>query len=177
MTVVNTIFETDRILVRELSLEDFDQLHKLCSDANVMKYVGDLKPYREAQTRQAILKSMRSYHIHGFGGWALIDKTKQQFLGYGGFEFVPERSMPEVFYILSPDYWGKGYASEFAIKAVEYGSTQLKMQQIGASFDPENHASMKVAGKAGLSYSHKGKDQFNLPTIYYVLTGNQTKNI
>jgi ribosomal-protein-alanine N-acetyltransferase len=173
MNTVNTIFETDRIIVRELCLDDFYDLHKLCSDAEVMKYVGDLKPYNEQQTRQSILKSLRSYHIHGFGGWALISKESQNFIGYGGFEFVPERAMPEVFYIFAADYWGKGFASEFAMKAVEYGSAELKMKQIGASFDPNNQASMKVASKAGLCYSHRGRDQFNLPTIYYTLTPAQ----
>lgn len=82
--------------------------------------------------------------------------------------------MPEIFYILFGKYWGNGFASEFAIKAVEYGLSDLKMKQIGASFDPNNHSSMKVAGKAGLRYSHEGLDQFNLPTIYYVLTAGQS---
>lgn len=67
---MNTIFETERLIVRELTLEDMGQLHKLCGDAEVMKYIGDLRPYNEQQTRQALLKSLRNYYVHGFGGWA-----------------------------------------------------------------------------------------------------------
>ena len=117
MQVTNTVFETERLLVRKLELEDFPAMQLLCGDAEVMKFVGNLKPYKESQTRQAILKSMRSYHVHGFGGWALVEKSSNRFIGYGGFEFVPERSMPEVFYIFLADYWGNGFASEFAVKA------------------------------------------------------------
>ena len=167
------IFETKRLMIRRLVQADFSALHSLCSDATVMKYVGNLKPYKEPQSRQVILKCLRNYEWYGYGGWALIHKQEEKWAGYGGFEFVREREIPELFYILFPSYWGQGIASEFAAGAVDFGFNSLQMQRIGTSFDPANEASMKVARKVGFSYSHEGFDEFKLPTIYYEIARKQ----
>lgn len=161
------VLETPRLAARRLVVADFENLHAICGNAEVMKYVGNLKPYKESQTRQVILKFLRSYELAGYGGWALIHKDTNEFAGYGGFEHVPERAMPELFYIFAPAYWGQGLASEFAVACVDYGFKKLRMEKIGTSFDPANEASMKVARRAGFVYSHEGLDEFNLPTIYY----------
>ena len=162
------VFRTERISVRELTLSDFTELHKLTSNAEVMKYVGNLKPYSEKQTKQSILKSLRNYGWYGWGGWALEDRVSNELLGYGGLELAEKRAMPELFYIFAPAYWGKGYASEFAIAATNYAFEVLKLESLGASFDSANEASMKVARKAGFQFSHNGFDEFKLPTVYYV---------
>ncbi len=173
------VFETERLQMRELVPTDFERMYALCGDSSVMKFVGNLKPYSAPQTRQAILKCLRSYGQYGYGGCALQLKEEQgvdlisgtqtapTFVAYAGFEYVRRRAMAELFYLFLPEYWGKGLASEFAIAAVKFGYRELGMERIGASFDPNNHASMRVANKAGLSFSHEGLDEFKLPAIYY----------
>ncbi len=173
---MSVILETERLLVRELRIADFDEMFALCSNHEVMKYVGNLQPYSAPQTRQVILKCLRSYGIYGFGGWAVHLKAlapatdANPFIGYAGFEFVPERAMPELFYIFAPEHWGKGLASEFALAAVDFGFNKLHLKQIGTSFDPGNEPSMKVARKAGFTFAHQANDEYNLPTIYYILS-------
>lgn len=169
------IFSTERIYVRELDLSDADQLHTICGDADVMKYVGNLLPYTLPQTKQAILKCLKSYGWNGWGGWALCDsKNMDKLIGYGGFEWVEGRKIPELFYIFSPECWGRGFASEFAKAAIDYACAQYNVKEIGTSFDPANEPSMRVARKVGFSFSHEGIDEFNLPTIYYVLKLEKT---
>jgi [ribosomal protein S5]-alanine N-acetyltransferase len=163
------VFETERLLVRPLHPTDFDNLHAICGDPLVMHYVGNLQPYTLEQTRQAIEKAQVNYQAHGFGGWAIFDKANGRFLGYGGLEYLPERNVPEVFYIFPPAYWGQGYATEFARAAVRYGFEQCNLPAIGASFDPTNLPSMRVAQKVGLRYDYEGLDEFGLPTVYYIL--------
>lgn len=164
------IFSTKRIHIRELEITDANQLFTICGDPVVMKYVGNLLPYSLPQTKQAILKCMKSYGWHGWGGWALCKlENPDELIGYGGFEWVEDRGMPELFYIFHPDCWGKGYASEFATAAIQHAKANYQMTVLGTSFDPANEPSMRVARKAGFTFSHEGIDEFNLPTIYYSL--------
>ncbi|MBK8434900.1 MAG: GNAT family N-acetyltransferase [Chloroflexi bacterium] len=163
------MIETERLIARPLVDEDFAALHGLTSDPAVMRFVGDLRPYTAAQTREFIAEAQASYAEHGFGAWAILDKATGELCGFGGLEMLPERKIPEVAYIFAPAYWGRGLATEFAAAVLEYGFRTLRLPEIGASFDPDNHPSMRVASKLGLSFSYEGVDEFNLPTIYYAM--------
>ncbi len=162
-----SILETERLLLRELQPGDLDALFAITGDALIMRYVGDLKPYSREKTAQAIREAQESYQQHGFGGWAFIEKATGQFIGYGGLEYLPERTIPEVFYIFPPSQWGKGLATEVAAAILDYGFKQLGIPAIGASFDPANQPSMRAAAKVGLRFDYEGVDEFNLPTVYY----------
>jgi RimJ/RimL family protein N-acetyltransferase len=87
----------------------------------------------------------------------------------GGIEISPFREMPEVSYLFAPDCWGQGLATEFARAAIDYGFRVCGLSEIGASFDPENKASMRVAEKVGMRFLSKGTDEYDLPTIFYVI--------
>lgn len=162
-----SVLETERLYLRELQPADLDDLFAITGNALIMRYVGDLQPYSREKTAQVIRKAQESYRQHGFGGWAFIEKATGQFIGYGGLEYLPERTIPEVFYIFLPSHWGKGLATEVAAAILDYGFKQLGIPEIGASFDPANKPSMRAAAKVGLSFDYKGMDEFNLPTVYY----------
>lgn len=161
------VLETERLYLRELWLSDLDDLFAITGDPLIMRYVGDLQPYSREKTAQAIREAQASYQQHGFGGWAFIEKATGLFIGYGGLEYLPERTIPEVFYIFPPSQWGKGLATEVAAAILDYGFKQLGIPAIGASFDPANQPSLRVASKVGLCFDYEGVDEFNLPTVYY----------
>ena len=46
---------------------------------------------------------------------------------------------------------------------------ELGFELLGASFDPRNHASMRVAAKAGFQFARTGLDEHCLSTLYYEL--------
>jgi RimJ/RimL family protein N-acetyltransferase len=168
------IFETARTTVRQLAAADFADLHAICGDAAVMRYVGNLKPYTPEQTREAIEAAQVYYRQYSFGPWGVIHQKTGRFMGHAGMEFLPERDIPEVFYILAQDYWRQGYATELATALIEYAFRRCGLLRIGASFDPANAASLRVAHKVGLRYSHEGLDEYNLPTVYYVMDNPDT---
>jgi RimJ/RimL family protein N-acetyltransferase len=163
------VCETARMTVRRLEMADFADLHAICGDPEVMRFVGNLQPYTPEQTRAAIESAQAYYRQYCFGPWCVVGKTAGNLMAYAGLEFLPERDIPEVFYILAPAYWGHGYATELAAALLEYGFRACDLPQIGASFDPANSASMRVARKAGMRFSHHGLDEFALPTVYYVM--------
>jgi RimJ/RimL family protein N-acetyltransferase len=164
------VLQTERLILRALQPSDLEALFAITGDPLIMQYVGDLTPYSKEKTAQVIQEAQESYRENGFGSWAFIEKTTGRLIGYGGLEYLPERAIPEVFYIFPPEQWGKGLATEVAAAILDYGFQQLNVPEIGASFDPANEPSMHVARKVGLSFDYAGLDEFQLPTIYYKMS-------
>lgn len=63
-----------------------------------------------------------------------------------------ENRAAEIGYIINPDYWGRGIATEVAEKLVFFGFDKLNLHRIYATCAPENIASRKVLEKAGLVF-------------------------
>ncbi|NOT61720.1 MAG: GNAT family N-acetyltransferase [Acidobacteria bacterium] len=74
-------------------------------------------------------------------------------------------------YGIDEAHWGRGYAAEAARAIVDYGFVQLGCEQIVASTDVPNLASIRVMEKLGLTFQRRalveGKD-----TVFYELTRN-----
>lgn len=162
-----TVFQTARLIVRELTLADLDDMFVFCRDPEVMKYVGDLKPFSYERTRQEIEYAQESYREHGFGEWAFVEMTSNRLAGYGGLLMPPHSKIPEVSYLLAREFWGKGYATEVATAIVTYAFTQLELEEVGASLDPGNAASRRVLEKIGMLPVGRGVDQYGLPILLY----------
>lgn len=164
-----TVLQTERLLLRQFEPGDDEHLHAITGDPDVMRFVGDLKPFSPQQTRAMVEDGIAHYEQRGYGEYAIICKATGQLIGYGGFAILPERAYPEIDYIFRPDHWGQGFASELARELVRYAFGELGFEVLGASFDPHNHPSMRVAAKAGFQFARAGLDEHGLPTIYYEL--------
>ena len=53
--------------------------------------------------------------------------------------------------MLARSHWGKGIATQAMRLALSRGFTDLGVRRIEALVDPENHASIRVLEKAGMS--------------------------
>lgn len=145
-------FETERMFVRQLSLDDLPKLTAMLSDPDVMKHsvrgVCD-----ETATRKFIEWCLSCYSSHGIGPWAFIDKNSSELIGVCG--IGPERvaGVKEINlgYRLARRYWGKGYASESARAVLSHAFTDLSFESVVVIIDPEHTASLRVAEKAGFN--------------------------
>ncbi len=164
-----TVLQTDRLLLRRFEPGDGEHLHAITGDPDVMRFVGDLKPFSPQQTRTMIEDATAHYEQPGFGEYAITCKATGELIGYGGFTILPERACPEIDYVFRPDQWGQGLASELAHELVRYAFGELRFEVLGASFDPHNRASMRVAAKVGFQFARTGLDQHGLPTVYHEL--------
>ena len=100
------VCETERLILRRLSLEDVPALIEILSDPEVMKHsingVCD-----EAATRKFVEWSLSCYESHGVGPWALIDKKAYELIGFcsAGPEMVADVEEINLGYRLaSPDF-------------------------------------------------------------------------
>ena len=148
------ILETNRLLLRQLTLEDFDHLYTLYSNPNVKQYV-----YQESMTYEEtkeelewIINVYRSQP--GFGLWGTIYKETGEFVGRCGLLqwTIDKRPEVEVTYMFAEAFWGQGLGTEAARALMQYGFEEIKLPRLICCIDAANLASIKVAENLGMIF-------------------------
>lgn len=144
------LFETERLLVRQLSRDDLPALTVILSDPAVMKFsvrgVCD-----EAATAEFIDWCLGCYTSHGFGPWALIEKSSGEFVGFCGVGPEQIAGIEEVNlgYRLAQRFWNQGFATEAVIGTLDHAFSRLGCHSVVVIIEPEHKASVRVCEKAG----------------------------
>lgn len=168
------ILETNRLLLRPLTLDDLPILATLYRDPDIRRFFPE-GTLTEAQTKEELEWIINVYYEqYGFGLWATIHKATDQFIGRCG--LIPwtleGQKEVEVAYLLDKAYWGQGLATEVAEAIRDYGFTQLGLSRLICLIDPGHYASRRVAEKIGmfLEQSLDGIDGDGIPTLIYAMT-------
>lgn len=143
------IFETERLIVRQYTEEDKDNMFLLGGNETVMRYIRPVSTKEESD--QFLLENIAMYEKNPHGGrWAVMEKTKDLFAG--SFAIIPMRTHPEriqLGYSLLPENWGKGYATELTKAGLDYFMNNYSLPGIYGVTEVPNTASQKVLIKAG----------------------------
>jgi len=142
------ILETPRLLLRMWRNEDFATYEKMCADPEIMKYLGGrIFDRLEAWRHMAFL--VGHWELRGYGHWAVEEKESGKFVGRIG--FLNPEGWPgfEVGWALAREFWGKGYATEGARRALDYAFHDLDKDHVISLIHPENKNSIKVAERLG----------------------------
>ena len=148
-----TVVETDRLVLRRLTMADLDALALLYSDPEVRRYFPDGVRTHE-QTREELQWIIDVYYgQYGYGLWATILKETASFIGRCGLLpwEIEGRTEVEVAYLLDKSYWRRGLATEAAAAIVDHAFATLPVERLICMVDPENAASRGVAVKVGMT--------------------------
>lgn len=160
--------ETERLVLRRYTGEDKAHLLSLFTDEDVMKHVGE-GVMTEAQVEEWWKKLFDIFYPQDLNIWAVFTKEDMRYVGHAGIYQRPTRREDwEFVYFLSRHTWGKGYATEIAQRIIEYGFNELKLTEIFATIDDDHSASIKVAEKAGMSFSHYESDEQGRFSVYSI---------
>lgn len=166
------MIETERLLIREFTLEDLDKLIEIRSDPQVYKYLGGI----ERQNPQALAKRLRfyigCYDKYGFGTCATIWKETGEMIGSCGLQPLEDTGEIEVGYALAREYWGKGLGFECARTWLEYGFEKAKLERIVAIAAPENVGSWRVMEKCGMKYE-KTEIHYDQECVFYAISKDE----
>jgi len=151
------IFETKRLIVREITPSDFNDMLILHSDPAVHIYLDNQTITTEDKMMEAINSLQQQYKDYGVGRWAMVSKQTGEFIGWTGLEYVNHdinghKNFYDLGYRLLKRHWGHGYATESAIASIGYGFNQLDTATIYAMADVKNQGSDNVLKKAGLKF-------------------------
>ena len=146
------IVETKRLYIRPFTLEDAPIVNqRLDSDPSQMEFTGSVKTLDE--TREALRRQIdwTAGHPQGCGKWAVVSKEDDTVVGWCALVPLPRRPEDlEVGYIISPLFWGRGFATEAAQGLVDYGFEVLGLSAVHSMVNPANIASIRVTEKLGM---------------------------
>ena len=148
-----TIAETERCVIRELSLDDLDKLFELYADEEITKYTEGLYPYEEEREFQdAYINNM--YRFYGYGMWLVFSKETGELIGRAGLEhreYNGETEL-ELGYVVGTKFQRQGYATEVSQQILGIAKEMTDFQRINCLIEAENIASIQLVEK--LRFSH-----------------------
>jgi len=158
--------ETARLQLRHFTLEDLDNLFRLYSDVEVMRY---LSLRTREQTQESLHKHIQQWQQYNFGMWAVMHKDSGKMIGRCGLGLLENTPEVELGYVFDKSYWNMGLATEASQATLKYGFEEVKLDRIVAIAQPENIASVRVIQKVGMKYQ-KNAFYYGHDVVYYVIS-------
>ena len=153
---VHIYLETERLILRRLTLDDVDHITALDADPAVMRFITDGRPTPREEIRDDYLPWWLAYYERGdrYGFWAAIDKATGAFLGWFHLRPNPEDpdDEPELGYRLVASAWGHGYATEGSRALVDRAFEEFGARRVYASTMAANVGSWRVMEKVGMRF-------------------------
>jgi ribosomal-protein-alanine N-acetyltransferase len=143
--------ETERLLFRKITEQDFDTWLAFCKYPDSLKYIfsqEQLKVEDPIERCRIWFNRVFNRYENGLGGMnALIEKQTGAFVGQCGLliQTIDDMEELEIGYSLMPAFRGKGYANEAAIKCKEFAFANDYATSLISVIVPENTDSIKVA--------------------------------
>lgn len=155
------VLETERLILRKLTLNDTEDLFEYFSQEQVMEYY-DLAPFKTLADSQKIIQHFNNEFEKGKGfRWALELKSEKKVIGTCGYHnWYREHFRAEIGYELNPLFWRQAYMKEAVLPILTYGFETMRLHRIDAFIDPSNISSEKLL--TSLQFSKEGtlKDYF-----------------
>jgi len=149
--------QTARLTLRSFQREDAFTLHCILNEEGILRYFPNPNPPSMERVLRIIEGQLTHWAEHGFGWWAVVLHGQEELMGWNGLQFLPETNETEVGYLLSRRFWGRGYTTEGARAALQFGFERFELEQIIGLVHPENIASQRVLEKAGLKFTNQAK--------------------
>ncbi len=150
---MNYILETEKLKLRELTLDDTSFIIELVNSTGWLKYIGDRNIKTTEQSKAYIENGpMKSYSENGFGLWLVESKVHKKPIGMCGLLRRDYLNHPDIGFAFLPEFIGKGFGFEAATGTISFAKNQLNFSSICAITMPDNVASIKLLEKIGMKF-------------------------
>ena len=165
--------ETERLVLREMTEEDFPALYKVLGDPEVMKHYPCA--FDEERVRSWIERNMERYRTLGFGLWAVCLKETGELIGDCGLtlQMINGSSCPEIGYHIGADRQRKGYATEAAIAVRDWTFRNTAFDTVYSYMKYTNEPSMKTAMAYGCRLVEEFEDEVNGITKVFAVSRDE----
>lgn len=147
------VLETERLILRKVTLRDAPDMYRYCRDKEVARHVLWDAHTSLMETRAYVRFLLYQYRNGEPGSWGIVLKETGRVVGTIGYmSYSADNSTVEIGYSLAREAWSKGLMTE-ALNAV-IGETfrVLKLHRIEAMHFTDNPASGRVMEKCGMTH-------------------------
>lgn len=145
--------ETERLLLRRMKPSDSRDMFEYASRPEVTEYLLWEPHKNQRQTLDYLEYLQTRYRVGDFYDWAVVDKQKAKMIGTCGFtslDFL--NNSAEIGYVLNPDFWGCGIASEAVARVMSFAFLELNVHRVEAKYMVGNERSRRVMERCGMSF-------------------------
>lgn len=147
------IIETDRLILRQLTVDDAEFILELLNDPGWLRYIGDRGIRNLADARQYIVDGpVASYQRNGFGLYLVESKDSKMPMGICGLIQREELEDVDIGFAFLPQFGRKGFAFEAASAVMDHAAYELGIQRIVAITSWDNLRSIKLLEKLGMQF-------------------------
>ena len=140
--------ESDRLILRQLTVNDVDEVFALRSNADTMKYIPRPLAITSDEALAHIKTIQQKIETNEGINWAITLRGNDKLIGIAGhYRIKWEHFRSEIGYMLLPEFDGQGIVTEVVKLLVDYGFNEMKMHSLEAVIDPRNIASARVLEK------------------------------
>lgn len=144
------VLETERLALRDITMEDAEDIFVFFSDHQVMKYYGSNDKKTIGEIEDLIKRLKEGYGNRVRIRWGITLKGSSRIIGTCGFHNIDlDDRRAEIGYELARDYWNQGIMSEAVSKVINFGFYEMGINRIEAFYDPKNEASERLLKKLG----------------------------
>ncbi|MBL7817742.1 MAG: GNAT family N-acetyltransferase [Saprospiraceae bacterium] len=173
--------ETERLMLRQITLSDASDMFEMRSDPSVMEYIP--RPLaKTVEDAAALIQTMQEMMEKKEGlAWGISFKNETKLIGTVGF-YRPKKEdyRVEVGYQLNRNYWQQGITYEAVVPILDFAFEKMNCHSIEAVIDPKNVASERLLLKCGFVKEAHFRESFFwqgefLDTVIYGLLQKDRK--
>ncbi len=145
--------ETERLLLRKITMEDARDMYAYCSNSEVTRFVTWDAHQSLADTEAFVEFILNNYKKKDLSPWGMEHKKTGKIIGTVDLaSWNPKHQSAEIAYCIHQDYWGKGLTTEAAKAVIAFGFSNMQLVRIQARCFVANIGSERVMEKVGMTF-------------------------
>lgn len=150
---MNFMLQTERLVLRQLTLDDADLMLAIWNDPAFIRNVTDRGIRTLDESREAMSQgALKLYEDHGFGPYHVSLKDDGTAIGICGIFVRDGLDDPDIGFALLPEFCSRGYAWEAAKAVYDYARDDLQLRRLTAIVAPGNAPSVGLIEKLGMQF-------------------------
>ncbi len=156
----NPALETERLILRRLTMADAEEIFAYASDPEVTKYMLWDTHSSIENSREFIRFTLDRYEKDEAGEWGVILKEAGRLIGCIGFPWTDIKNRrTEIGYVLARQHWGKGIMPEAVGRVLAFAFEEMNINRMECCHLMPNEKSGRVMQKLGMTYEGTAKER------------------